>query len=75
MKQLNWGGKREGAGRKKGDVIYKTISIVLPEEEIEILKEHAVKQNMTVSRFVSKYLGLDTYLQIQKENKTNTKKK
>ena len=31
MNERNWGGKREGAGRKKGEVVYKTISISLPD--------------------------------------------
>ncbi|MBR1640625.1 MAG: hypothetical protein IJ688_14720 [Treponema sp.] len=29
----NWGGKRKGAGRKKGiSVVYKTFSVSLPED-------------------------------------------
>ncbi len=67
MNERNWGGKRKGAGRKKGDTIYKTISISLPEEKMEILEEAAEKQQMTVSRFISKYLGLDTMSMINKE--------
>ena len=67
MNERNWGGKRKGAGRKKGNTVYKTISISLPECELEILQEAAERQNMTVSRFISKYLGLDTAAQIKKE--------
>lgn len=68
MNERNWGGKREGSGRKKGDIVYKTISICLPEEEVKILQESAKNQKMTVSRFISKYLGLDTYAKINKKN-------
>jgi|BioPla2DNA2_1021312.scaffolds.fasta_scaffold03455_13 hypothetical protein len=68
MNERNWGGKREGAGRKKGEVVYKTISISLPEDEMKVLQEVAKNQKMTVSRFISKYLGLDTFAKIDKKN-------
>lgn len=71
MNDRNWGGKREGAGRKKGNIVYKTISICLPEEEMTVLIEAAKRQDLTVSRFVSKFLGLDTYVQIQKDRENN----
>lgn len=67
MNERNWGGKRNGAGRKKGNTVYKTISVSLPEDELAILQDAAQKQKMTVSRFISKYLGLDTMAQITKE--------
>lgn len=68
MNERNWGGKRKGAGRKKGNIVYKTISVSLPEDELEILEDAAKHQNMTVSRFISKYLGLDTMAKINREN-------
>lgn len=67
MNERNWGGKRNGAGRKKGNILYKTISVSLPEDELVILQDAAKNQNMTVSRFISKYLSLDTMAQINKE--------
>ena len=67
MNERNWGGKRNGAGRKKGNTVYKTISVSLPEDELAILQDAAQKQKMTVSRFISKYLGLDTMAEISKE--------
>lgn len=67
MNERNWGGKREGAGRKKGNTVYKTISVSLPEDELAVLQDAARQQDMTVSRFISKYLGLDTAAQIKKE--------
>lgn len=67
MNERNWGGKRNGAGRKKGNTVYKTISVSLPEDELAILQDAAQKQKMTVSRFISKYLGLDTMAEITKE--------
>ena len=67
MNDRNWGGKRKDAGRKKGDITYKTISVSLPEEELKILQDAAEKQKMTVSRFISKYLGLDTMAEIQRK--------
>ena len=70
MNERNWGGKREGAGRKKGEVVYKTISISLPENELKVLQEAAKNQKMTVSRFISKYLVLDTFAKINKKNET-----
>lgn len=68
MNERNWGGKREGSGRKKGDIVYKTISVCLPEDEMKVLQEAAERQKMTVSRFISKYLGLDTFAKIDKKN-------
>lgn len=68
MNERNWGGKRNGSGRKKGDIVYKTISICLPEDEMKVLQEAAERQKMTVSRFISKYLGLDTFAKIDKKN-------
>ena len=53
MNDRNWGGKREGAGRKKGDTVYKTFSVVLPVEEFELLKECAAREKLSVSRFIS----------------------
>lgn len=67
MNERNWGGKREGAGRKKGNTVYKTISVSLPEDELAVLQDAARQQDMTVSRFISKYLGLDTAAQIKKK--------
>ena len=67
MNERNWGGKREGAGRKKGNTVYKTISVSLPEDELAVLQDAAIQQDMTVSRFISKYLGPDTAAQIKKE--------
>lgn len=73
MNERNWGGKREGAGRKKGDIVYKTISITLPAEELEVLQNAAKSQKMTVSRFISKYLGLDTFAKFDKKNREEMK--
>lgn len=66
MNERNWGGKRQGAGRKKGNVKYKTFSVVLPEEEAALLKKIAERQNKTVSRFISEYLQLDVAAEIEK---------
>ena len=68
MNERNWGGKRQGAGRKKGKIVYKTISITLPIEELTVLQNAAQNQKMTVSRFISKYLDLETYSKINKGN-------
>ena len=54
MNDRNWGGKREGAGRRKNNVIYKTFSVSLPEAEYSVLEEAAKNQRMTISRFISK---------------------
>ncbi len=67
MNDRNWGGKREGAGRRKKNVIYKTFSVSLPEAEYSVLEEAAKNQRMTISRFISKYLSLDTMAEIAKE--------
>lgn len=69
MNERNWGGKREGSGRKKGDKDYQTFSVVLPKEELELLRREAKKQNMSVSRFISKYLQLADIVEIEKSRK------
>lgn len=66
MNKRNWGGKRQGAGRKKGNVKYKTFSVVLPEDEADLLKRIAERQNKTVSRFISEYLQLGVVVEIEK---------
>lgn len=66
VNERNWGGKRRGAGRKKGSVTYTTFSVVLPEEEVALLKKIAGRQNKTVSRFISEYLQLDVAAEIEK---------
>ena len=65
----NWGGARKGAGWKKGEIEYTTLSIALPKDEAEILKKIAKEQGMTVSRFVSKYLGLETAAENERKSK------
>ena len=74
MNDRNWGGKRKGAGRKKGDVVYKTFSIVLPAAEAELLKEYARKEKLSVSRFISMALGLSSTVRIRKEMEEERKK-
>lgn len=62
-----WGGARKGAGRKKGEIEYTTVSIALPKEEAEILKKLAKEKNLSVSRFVSKRLGLDKIAETERK--------
>ncbi len=66
-----WGGARKGAGRKKGEIEYTTVSIAIPKDEAEILKRMAKVQGMTVSRFVSKHLGLDAAAEAERKAKTS----
>ena len=70
MNERNWGGKRRGAGRQKGNLRYRTFSVVLPEEEAALLKKIAERQNKTVSRFISEYLQLDVAAEIEKNTET-----
>lgn len=74
MNDRNWGGKRKGAGRKKGDTVYKTFSVVLPVEEFELLKECAAREKLSVSRFISYAIGLSTMVQIHKEREAERKR-
>lgn len=53
------GGKRENSGRKKGRTVIST-SITLKPEQLDKLKELAVSENTTVSRYIVKQLDLDT---------------
>lgn len=60
----NWGGKREGSGRKKtgrNPVVRKKVNImisVLPEEKEKIIKL-AEEKNVTISKLVLDSLPLD----------------
>ena len=72
MNDRNWGGKREGAGRKKGDIVYKTFSVVLPAAEAELLKDFARREKLTVSRFISKAIGVDVMAKNRKEGEKET---
>ena len=73
MNDRNWGGKRKGAGRKAGNIVYKTISVTLPEDELEILQRAAESHQMTVSRFISRYLSLDKTAEFNRARKEEQK--
>lgn len=66
MNDRNWGGKRNGSGRKKGEIEYQTFSVVLPKEEVDLLKRLAKRENLTVSRFISKNLELKERVDFEK---------
>lgn len=54
-KNGDWGGKRIGAGRPKGSrnrVRYGNLHITGKVEDIEMIKEMARKENVTVSRLI-----------------------
>lgn len=49
----NWGGKREGSGRKKMSESGRCqIQISLQQHEIDLIKENAKQLEMPVSRFL-----------------------
>lgn len=58
MEKKQWGGKREGAGRKKTGKTYVQFTITLKKEEAEILKARAADTKLSISQFVSKFLFL-----------------
>ena len=58
MNARNWGGKREGAGRKATGLNIVNITLTLTKDEAQILKERAEYEKMSVSRFIAKYLHL-----------------
>lgn len=52
-RKADWSTRGEGGGRKKGiNVIFKTITISLHEDEAEKLKELAEASGKSMSRFV-----------------------
>lgn len=58
MNDRNWGGARKGAGRKPTGKKTKFITLTLSIEQAEELKRRADSVDMTVSRFIVKYLHL-----------------
>lgn len=60
MNERNWGGFRIGAGRKATGRNKVNITLTLSTHEAQLLKERAKSMNMTVSRFVAKFLHLDS---------------
>mgnify|MGYP002627011610 CR=1 FL=1 len=52
------GGFRIGAGRKPTGVNVVNITLTLTKAEAQVLKERAASMNMTVSRFIAKWLNL-----------------
>ena len=58
MEKKQWGGKREGAVRKKTGKNIVQFTLTLKKDEAEILKARASEENLTISGFISKYLFL-----------------
>lgn len=58
MNDRNWGGRREGAGRRATGRNIVNITLTLTKEEAKTLKEHADFANLTISRFIAKALLL-----------------
>lgn len=58
MNERNWGGFRLGSGRKATGRNKVNVTLTLTTGEAEILKARAKELDMTVSRFVAKYLHL-----------------
>lgn len=59
MNTRNWGGRREGSGRKATGHNTVNITLTLTTSEAELLKERAKREKLSVSKFVAKYLMLD----------------
>ena len=60
MNERNWGGFRNGSGRKATGKNVVNITLTLTKNEADVLKERAKYDGLSVSRFVSKYLNLNT---------------
>lgn len=58
MNDRNWGGKREGSGRKATGLNIVNITLTLTKEEAKKLKDYAAHENLSVSRFIAKALLL-----------------
>lgn len=67
MNERNWGGARKGAGRPRGEIVYEDVTIKLPSDEMRILLEAAKRSKLSVSRFVSKNLGLAVAAEFRKK--------
>lgn len=58
MNDRNWGGFREGSGRKKTGRNTVNVTLTLKKTEAQTLKERAEMDKLTVSQFVIKHLRL-----------------
>ncbi len=60
MKESNWGGKREGAGRKPTGKRTKNLTVTLPDYQIEAIKERASEKGLTPSKYIAQCCKVDT---------------
>lgn len=61
----NWGGHREGSGRKKTGKNIVNITLTLKKEEAVQLKKIAANENLSVSQFIRKVFNLQGLAQIE----------
>lgn len=60
MNDRNWGGFRKGSGRKTTGRNIVNITLTLTKTEAKNLRERAEQDGLSVSRFISKWLCLNT---------------
>lgn len=58
MNDRNWGGRRDGAGRKATGRNKVNITLTLTKNEAELLKRQAEESGLSVSRFIAERLHL-----------------
>ncbi len=66
MNTRNWGGRREGAGRKATGKNIVNLTLTLKKGEAAELKKLAENQNITVSQLIVKYFHLSELAEIKK---------
>lgn len=68
MNERNWGGKREGSGRKKTGRNIVNITLTLKKGEAEELKKIAKQENLSVSQLIAKFFHLSSLAEATEKN-------
>ena len=72
MNKSNWGGRREGAGRKATGGNTVSITLTLSKAQGKLLRQYAADAKMSVSRLIIKKFGFDG--DVLPENLTGSKR-
>ena len=75
MDEKKWGGKRQGAGRKKTGRTFRQLTITLPIQEAELLSKYAEESGLSESQFIRCRLGFADIFELRELNREKQLKK
>lgn len=67
MNERNWGGRREGSGRKATGKNIVNITLTLKKNEAAQLKKIAEQEKLSVSHLISKFFNLEKLAENEKD--------